>query len=158
MSIRESESRFINNYRNKIFSNFNLFFWLDRLREGAKTPEGALYWMRCILTLNSFVSKKNKDPLIYAFVVPIWAKDPMIKRNYGGPTMPLEQAQKELLQEDEIEEEEHLLIAQLRARRKRSDPSESIVPVAVMDPKGKAVEVPTSKPQRKRKKSKPQSR
>lgn len=53
----------------------------------------------------------------------IWAKDPLmrIKRNYGGPIVPLEQAQQELFKEDEIEEEEHLSIAQLRARRKRSE-------------------------------------
>lgn len=101
-----------------------------------------------------FVNKKNKDPPIYALSVPIWAKDSVIKRNYGGPAMHLEHAQQELLHEDEIEEEEHLSIAQLRARRKRSNPSESIVPITVMGPKGKAVEVLKSKPQKKRKKSK----
>lgn len=36
------------------------------------------------------------------------------KRDYGGPSMPVEQAQEELIQEAEIgEEEEHLSIAQL---------------------------------------------
>lgn len=36
-----------------------------------------------------------------------------IKRKYGGPTMPLEQAHQELIEKEEIKEKEHLSIAQL---------------------------------------------
>lgn len=71
-----------------------------------------------------------------------------IKRNCDGPTMPLEQAQLELIQVKEIEEDKHLSIPQLRAKRKRSEVTESIIPIAMADPKGKAVEFPVGKPQK----------
>lgn len=73
---------------------------------------GMLYWMKCTVALKFFASKENKDPLIYALLVPIWAKDLLMrnKKNGGGPIMLIEQAQQELLQEEENEEEEHLPI------------------------------------------------
>lgn len=83
-----------------------------------------------------------------ALQVPIWAKDPlMTNKKFGdGQTMPLEQAQQDLLQEEENEEEkEHLSNAQLRARRKRSEPTKSVVPIAMVDPKGKNHKGPTKK-------------
>lgn len=52
------------------------------------------------------------------------------------------------------EEEEHISIAQLLARRKRAKRAEVIVPIAVIDTKGKAIEVPTRKPHKKGDKSK----
>lgn len=58
--------------------------------------------------------------------------------------MPLEQAEQHLLQEEKDQEEEHLSIAQLRANRRRSEPSESVLPIVVVDAKEKVVEVPTS--------------
>lgn len=52
-------------------------------------------------------------------------------------------------------EEEHLSIAQTQARRKRAKTVDSIVPILAIGLKGKAVEIPSSKKQKKRKKSKP---
>lgn len=48
-------------------------------------------------------------------------------------------------------EEEHLLISQLRARRERVEVAESIIPLTVVDLKGKAVKTPSKKPKKKRK-------
>lgn len=45
-------------------------------------------------------------------------------------------------------------IFQLGARRERVESTETIIPLAMVDPKGKVAEVPTSKPHKKRKKSK----
>lgn len=63
--------------------------------------------------------------------------------------MPLEKTQQELFQEEENEDEEHLSISQLRARRKKLELAESIVPLAEVDPKRKDVDVPTSKLKKK---------
>lgn len=86
--------------------------------------------------------------------MPVCAKDLLmrIKRSHGGPSV---QVQLELFQEEEIEEEEHILIAQFRARRKRAESTELIVSIAVIDSTRRLVEIPTSKPQKKRKRSKP---
>lgn len=67
-----------------------------------------------------------------------------------APPCLLEQAQRELVQE----EEEHLSINQLQARRERVKPTKSIFPIVVVDSNGKATEVPINKSY-KRKKSKP---
>lgn len=44
--------------------------------------------------------------------VTVYARDPLLRecRDYGGPTMPLEQAQKELSQEEGVDKDEHLPI------------------------------------------------
>lgn len=69
------------------------------------------------------------------------------RKHYGSPSMSLEQAQEELAQGGEAEdEEEHLLISQLRARRERIEPTESMVPFALVDPKGKAPKSSTTSP------------
>lgn len=51
---------------------------------------------------------------------------------------------------EEEDEKEHLSIAQIRAWRKRDELSKSIFPIAVIDPKGKTVEVRPSKKQIKK--------
>lgn len=59
-----------------------------------------------------------------------------------------------LVYEEEADEEEHMSISPLQARRERVEPVESTVPLAMVDPKGKAVEVHTSKLHKKRRKCK----
>lgn len=60
--------------------------------------------MRCTIldamhrSCYTFRSKDNQHPLMH------------IRRDYGGLTMPLEQAQRELIQEEEAKEEEHMSI------------------------------------------------
>lgn len=65
-----------------------------------------------------------------------------IKRNYCGPLM-FGASSNRAISKRWIEEEEHLSIAQLW-RRRRVEPAESIVSIAMIDPKGKVAEVPTS--------------
>lgn len=69
---------------------FHFVLWPFLAREGARLLGWALYSIRCIEVLNAFVSKDNNDPMIYAFPVPTWVKDPLmwIGRYYGGPSMP----------------------------------------------------------------------
>lgn len=64
-------------------------------QEKGRGCHGCIVWMRHMETYNAFVSKDSKDPPIYAFMVPTWANDPLtwIRRNYGGPSIPLEQAE-----------------------------------------------------------------
>lgn len=68
--------------------------------------------------------------------------------------MPLEQAQRELALEGETDEEEHMSISLLQTRREKVESAEPIVPLVVLDSKGKAFEVPAGQPHRKRKISK----
>lgn len=42
--------------------------------------------------MNTFMTNENRDSLFVALQVPIWNK-----KSVGGPTMPLEQAQHDLL-------------------------------------------------------------
>lgn len=71
------------------------------------------------------------------------------------PTMSLELALKELSQGGEVEEEEeHLSISQLRARRERVESIESIIPLPWSIQRGKHPKTPASRPQKKRKKTK----
>lgn len=69
------------------------------------------------------------------FSMPIGADNRLmqIKRNYIGPLMSVEQARRELTREAwlEKEEEEHISVAQIRARGKKGEPVESIVPTVV---------------------------
>lgn len=69
--------------------------------------------MRCIEVFNTFVSSDNKDHLIQAMPTPVYMKDTLmqVRRNYDDHTMPLEQAQKDLAQQGEADEEEHVLIS-----------------------------------------------
>lgn len=50
--------------------------------------------------LNAFVSPNNKDPMVCAMLVTVIERDPIlrVRRDYGGPTMSLNQAMKELAQ------------------------------------------------------------
>lgn len=100
--------------------------------------------------LNTFVSQDNKDPVVCAMPLAVYVRDQLLRarNDYGGPTMSLEQALKELAQrgevEGEVEEEEHLSIFQLEARRERVELVESTIPLAVVDPKGKHPRLPPS--------------
>lgn len=58
-----------------------------------------------------------------------------IKRNYGGPTMPLEQAQRELIQG----KGGTLINYSTSAKSKGAEPTESIVQILVIDPKEKGL-------------------
>lgn len=89
-------------------------------------------------------------------------KDPSmrIRRNYGGPLMPLKQAQRELVLEVEVEEEEEeerLLIAQIRARRKRDEIAELIVPITQVTRTGKCSWFPRARNRRKERSQSPRS-
>lgn len=101
-SIRNSESKFISEGHNKILLVLNRVFCPRRDREGVTTLGGTLYWMKCIWAMDAFVRNKSEYSLIYALLVPIWAKYPLMrnKKHGSGPTMPLEQAQKNLLLEE----------------------------------------------------------
>lgn len=62
--------------------------------------------------LGTFLSQNNKDSLFCARPVAAYASDSLWK-NYGGLTMPFEQALKEVARSGEDEEEkEHLAISQ----------------------------------------------
>lgn len=98
---------------------------------------------------NTFVSQANKDPLICFMPMAVFVRHPLlrVRKGYSGPTMPLEQELKELAQGEEAEEEKkHLPISQLWERRKRVEPTESIIPLAMVDPNRKATETTSSKP------------
>lgn len=62
-------------------------------------------------------------------------------------------AHQELIQEVDIEEEkeEHLLVAQIRARKKKDEPDASIVPIVATEPNRKTIEVPVSKETKEKK-------
>lgn len=114
-SIREAKSQFMGDGRGKIFADFTSFYWPSLVREGARSPGGASYWMRCIRVFNTFVGKDNKDPLICTMPMPVYARGELMlmRKDYGNPNMPLQQAQRELAREGEADEKEHLAIAQL---------------------------------------------
>lgn len=71
--------------------------------------------------------------------VAIYASDLLLRvqKGYGYPTMPLEQAQKELAQRGEVEEEEATPDFPTSGDKERVESAESIVPLAVVDPKEK---------------------
>lgn len=58
--------------------------------------------------LNTFVSQNNKEPLVCAMSVTVFVGDPLLRerKDYGGPTISLEQAQKKLAHREEAEDEE----------------------------------------------------
>lgn len=74
-----------------------------------------------------------------------------MRRDYDSPAMSLKQELAGSVEDEE--DEEHLLISQLQATRERVEPADSILPFAVVDPKGKPLKTPSSK-QKKRKKTK----
>lgn len=80
-----------------------------------------------------------------------------IRRDYDSPSMPLEQAVGAGLGGGSRGRRASL-DKQLRERRERVEQVESIVPLAMVIPKGKATEVPTGRSHKKRKKTKPLSR
>lgn len=51
--------------------------------------------------LNTFLSQDNKDPLVCTMPVEVYAKDLQlrVRKDYGGLTMSLDQALKELAKE-----------------------------------------------------------
>lgn len=68
-----------------------------------------------------------------------------VRKDYGGPTMTIEQAHHRLSQREEVEEEDdQLSISQLRPTKDRLEPAKSIIPLATVDPKRKVPETPSS--------------
>lgn len=66
-----------------------------------------------------FVSQDNKDPLIYTMPEVVYARDLSlsVRKDYSDCSTALELVQKELAQEEGADEEEHLLVSQLRVRK-----------------------------------------
>lgn len=67
------------------------------------------------------------------------------KEEYGGPTVPLEQVQRELAQKGEAVEVEHLSISQLLREEKESSRHSQIIPFAMVYPKGKLPRFPSTR-------------
>lgn len=116
--------------------------------------------MRCIEVFNTFMSQDNKDLLICAVHVAVYARDLLlrVRKDYGAPTMPLEQAQQELVQEGEEEEEEHLSFSQLWVRMYKVEPAESIFPLAMVDQNERLLKFPLASHTRKGRNPRPLSR
>lgn len=55
MSIHDSEYRFIDEERVKIFPDFTTLFWPGRERERFRLPGGTLYWLKFIRELDKSV-------------------------------------------------------------------------------------------------------
>lgn len=101
---------------------FTSFYWPSLARKGARSLGGALYWMRSIKMVNTFINKDNKDPLICAMPVARLCKIlvDVAEERLRRPIMPLGQVQWELAQGGEANKEElHLSISQLWARKDR---------------------------------------
>lgn len=72
-----------------------------------------------------------------------------MRRDYDGSAMSLKQELAGSVEDEE--DEEHLLISHLQETRERVEPADSILPLAVVDPKGKALKTPSSKQKKKEK-------
>lgn len=102
--------------------------------------------------LNTFVSQDNKDPLVCAMPVTVYARDRLmrVRRDYGGPTISFHQAMKKLGQKGEVEEEEEQLpISQLRATRERLESRSLFLPSLWSTPRGKCLRLSPASSKRK---------
>lgn len=141
------------NERDNILASISSIYQPSLAKDDVRSPGGALNWMRCIDVFNVFVSQDSKEPLVITMPVTVLSGDQLlrVRKNYVASTMTLEQAHKELaLIEEADEEEEQLPISQLQDKRERLEPTESIVLLGMVDPKGKAPDNPSSKPKKRK--------
>lgn len=113
----------------------------------------SIYWPRLaregVRSLRMHLN--SKEPLVVSMPITVYVKDLFLRarRNHNGLTMTLEEAQHQLVLQEEVEgEEDQLSILQLQANRLES--AELIVPLGIIDLKGKAPETPSSKPKKRK--------
>lgn len=144
-------SRYLGDKRGCLLETISSIFWPNLAREGVRS-NGRLYWMTCIEAFTSFVALNSQEPLMVAIPVTVFIGDLhlRVRRNYLGLIMTPEQASHQLTQREQTEEaKDHLLFSQLRAMSDSLEPVEFIAPFATVDPKGKAIETPSSNPKKK---------
>lgn len=153
MSVSEVDSRFIGTTETAS-SLASFHFLLSLAREGVRSLGDAVYWMRFIEMLKTFMSQDNKDPLVCAMPVAICARKPLLRvRKDYGLTMSLKQAQKELAQREE--EEEHLSILSTSGNKGMGRAGGVYPSPCHGDPKGKASDTPSASPKRKGRRLRP---
>lgn len=77
-SIKGFEAKFIYEGQDKILHSLETFFWLGQGRVSVCSLGGALYWMKCMVEMDSFVSNKDESSSVIAVAGPVWKKDSLM--------------------------------------------------------------------------------
>lgn len=98
LGVWDAEGRFTMSGRDMVLAGWSSIFWPSLSREGALSPGGALYWLRCLEGFIQFVAPDSPDPVLFAPVVLIPARDPYLRasKDFGGSTLQAAKARKQL--------------------------------------------------------------
>lgn len=142
----EAEGRFTWSGRDSVLAEWDSIFWPSLSREGALSPGGALYWLRCLESFAQFVAPDSLDPVLFASVVLIPTRDPYLRANkeFEGSTLQTAKARKQL---------EDTPVPQAPSQLQLSHSAESTAPRSSSAAKGKGFAIPAPENPKKRKKS-----
>lgn len=98
LGVWEAEGRFTSSGRDMVLAGWSSVFWPGLSREGALSPGGALYWLRCLEAFTQFVAPDSPDPVLLAPVVLIPTRDPYLRasKDFEGSTLQTAKARKQL--------------------------------------------------------------
>lgn len=150
LDVWEAEDRFTQSGRDALLVEWDSVFWPSLSMEGALSPGGALYWLRCLEAFTQFVAPDSPNPTLLAPVVLIPARDPYLRGNkeFEGSTLQAAEARKQL---EDISVPEAVHQPPASPQPSHSAKSTALRPSPVA--KGKEVAAPSPKIQRKRKES-----
>lgn len=123
-----------------MFGTLSLVLWEEAKTpcRGTSRPFSGIAWlgMRCVEIITKFVAPNNLE--LFMAPIPVLARDLYLQviKNYRGETMSVDEARNQV-----NETQYQVLLAKLPTAR---EPSKSATPLAVIDPKGKVPETPST--------------